>query len=916
MHVIGSKGFLALWALAVVAGLGCGSEEGGASPVPATLGETRQEVIEWTGSLQSARSDHTATLLPDGRVLVAGGETATSTLSSAQLYNPATGTWTATGSMNASRAQHRAVLLNDGRVLVMGGYTSSSSTPLATAEIYNPATGTWTLTGSLNQRRRYHGAVKLTNGKVLAVGGLYNLNDTYLASAEMYDPATGTWTFTSAGLGASRMNPTALLLLDGRVAVMGGQAYSGVTDVSTQVELFNPSTGTFSSGGVLSSRRHFAGFIVLPNGRVLAAGGNASPGTAEIYDPVSQTSQPTSPLVQGRFAFALTALDSTRILAVGGSSTSGDLASVEVFDTTTSTWSTLGALHTARSYHTATLLNGTPLRVLVAAGFSGGSGRLTSVEVIKDGPDDTAPVCTLLTPSAGATVRQSYTLSARASDSVGVTSVEFLLDGVLIGTATQPFPTSDPSYYSLTWSTTSAANGAHTVTARARDAAGFATSASANVTVDNDYTPPTVSLISPTTGASLTLTTTLTASAADNVGVARVEFYRGTTLLGSDAYAPYSLSWDTTLVANGAYTLTAKAFDTAGNVTESASVAVTVANESVPPTVALTAPTESSVLAGIVTVTADATDNVGVTQVTFYRGSTVIATDTTAPYSVTWDTRNVANGSYVLTAKAQDATRNATTSVAVNVTVSNDSTPPVTSVTAPAAGVLLSGSVTLTASASDNVAVARVEFYRDSTLLGSDDTAPYSVTWDTLGTANASYTLTSKAFDPTGNATISAGVSVTVSNAGAGGPLVNGGFEGSSSPWALFGQAAHFANAPLPHGGSGYVELGRINSATSSIEQLITVPASAPSLSFWMYITTTETTTSVQNDQLFVEVLSSSGTLLGTLATYSNLNRGTQYTLRSFSLSAYAGQLVRLRFRAVNNGTLATTFRLDDVAVQ
>ncbi len=335
-----------------------------------------------------------------------------------------------------------------------------------------------------------------------------------------------------------------------------------------------------------------------------------------------------------------------------------------------------------------------------------------------------------MSPTAGATVRQSYALYAYASDNVGVTSVEYLLDGVLLGTASQPFPTSGPTYYSLTWNSTSAANGAHTVTAQARDAAGFVTSASASVTLDNDYTPPTV---------------------------------------------------------------------------------------------ALTAPTEGSVLAGIVTVTADATDNVGVTQVTFYRGSTVLGTDTTAPYSVTWDT---------------------------------------------------------------------------------------------LGTANASYTLTSKAFDPTGNATTSAGVSVTVSNAGAGGPLVNGGFEGSSSPWALFGQAAWFANGTLPHGGNGYVELGRINSATSSIEQLITVPASAPSLSFWMYITTTETTTSVQNDQLFVEVLTSSGTLLGTLATYSNLNRGTQYSLRSFSLSAYAGQLVRLRFRTTMNGSLATTFRLDDVAVQ
>lgn len=542
MHVIKSKQFVALWLLTLVAlSAGCGSEQGGAQSGSAPIGEARQDVVEWTGSFVSGRWNHTATRLADGRVLVAGGETSTSSLSSAQIFNPATGTWSATGPMNSARARHRAVLLDDGRVLVMGG--NNGSTNLASAEIYDPATGTWTLTGSLYQRRRFHGAVKLNNGKVLVVGGLYNVNDTSLASAELYDPATGTWTFLSPGLSAARMDASAILLTDGRVAVLGGTAFSGATDVSTQVELFNPATNTFSPGGALITARYLAGVVLLSDGRILTAGGWSSPGSAEIYNPATQTSQAISPMAQGRVSFPLVALDSTRILVVGGSNNSGGaVASIEAYDTTTGTWSTFGALHTARGSHSATLLNGTPLRVLVAGG-AGGSGALTSAEIIKDGPDTTPPTCTMLFPSAGATLKQSYNLAASASDNVGVTSVQFSVDGAPIVTLTQPFSASDPTFYAYTWNTASVANGPHTVTATARDAAGYVTSTSVSVTVNNDLTPPTTSITAPMAGATLSGGVTVSASASDNVAVARVEFYQGTTLLGSDDTAPYGVTW-------------------------------------------------------------------------------------------------------------------------------------------------------------------------------------------------------------------------------------------------------------------------------------------------------------------------------------------------------------------------------------
>src|SRR2546430_4201647 len=126
---------------------------------------------EYTGSLKTARFHHTATLPPDGRVLVVGGEQGHPPLASAELYDPATGTWSATGSLNTARDSHTATLLPSGKVLVAGGRETDPGPSLASAELYDPATGTWSPTGSLNTARLYHTATLLPNGKVLVAGG-------------------------------------------------------------------------------------------------------------------------------------------------------------------------------------------------------------------------------------------------------------------------------------------------------------------------------------------------------------------------------------------------------------------------------------------------------------------------------------------------------------------------------------------------------------------------------------------------------------------------------------------------------------------------------------------------------------------------------------------------------------------------
>ena len=204
---------------------------------------------EYTGSLNIARIYHTATLLPSGEVLVAGGDAGYAT---AELYDRATGIWTFTGSLNTYRENNTATLLSDGRVLVAGSDYYQGS---PTAELYDRATGTWTYTGSLNTARRYHTATLLPNGEVLVAGGDNSDYPYFLASAELYDPATGTWTFTGS-LDTARSFHTATLLSDGRVLVAGGtQAAARARNSTTQPRELGPTPAVSILLGPTTRRR-------------------------------------------------------------------------------------------------------------------------------------------------------------------------------------------------------------------------------------------------------------------------------------------------------------------------------------------------------------------------------------------------------------------------------------------------------------------------------------------------------------------------------------------------------------------------------------------------------------------------------------------------------------------------------------
>jgi len=181
-------------------------------------------------------------LLPNGKVLVAGGYNDTylgSYLPSAELYDPVTGTWTPTGSMNIARECHTATLLSNGQVLVAGGYNDNY---LSSAELYDPATGTWTPTGSMTAARMLHTAALTPNGQVLVAGGCNSVSD-----AELYDPATGMWTPTGLMISV-RVSHTATVLTNGQVLAIGGYDY---TNLLSSAELYDPATGTWTNTGAM-----------------------------------------------------------------------------------------------------------------------------------------------------------------------------------------------------------------------------------------------------------------------------------------------------------------------------------------------------------------------------------------------------------------------------------------------------------------------------------------------------------------------------------------------------------------------------------------------------------------------------------------------------------------------------------------
>jgi N-acetylneuraminic acid mutarotase len=326
-----------------------------------------------TGSLNTPRSLHSATLLSNGEVLVAGGKSTTGTaLASAELYNPTTGKWTATGSMTTARYSHSATLLSNGEVLVAGGILSlNESTGLyvctATAELYNPSAGKWTVTGSLPETRCAHSAVLLETGSVLFVGGgQANSPDNV---AFLYNPSIGTWAATG-----STIDPT---LSSGAAVLQNGEALlvGAATNLTNSSELYL--NGHWALTGNMEFTHSLA--ATLANGNVLAYGGRLASYVAEFYNMPEGTWKTTGNFGVSPPAGTLTLLRSGEVLEAAGANEYGLTASSSLYNSASNTWSRGPNLVNARKFHTATLLsNG---QVLVAGGANNTTAALASSEI-------------------------------------------------------------------------------------------------------------------------------------------------------------------------------------------------------------------------------------------------------------------------------------------------------------------------------------------------------------------------------------------------------------------------------------------------------------------------------------------------------------------------------------------------------
>ena len=427
----------------------------------------------------------------------------------------------------------------------------------------------------------------------------------------------------------------------------------------------------------------------------------------------------------------------------------------------TYTWST----STATSLGTHTIL----VRASDAAGNTSDS---TVIINIVPPPDLTAPSAAITTPAANASIiiGTAVPIDVTATDDIGVTKVDFQVDA-----ATKNSDTTSP--YSYTWDSTGASIGTHTLGVIAYDAAGNTTlvPVSVNIVPVPDTTKPTVSVTSPASDSSIVTgaSSAIALSAADDTAVTKVELSIDGTLKTTLTTAPYAYTWDTTGTSLGTHSITAKAYDAAGNTQVSTAVSVTIVPppDTTKPTITITAPTAGANIAqgNNVTINAAASDDVGVTLLAFSIDGQPRSEMQSAPYTLVWDTIGSALGSHTITARATDAAGNYSDStVTINIVTPPDTSAPTVAVTAPVANanVITTTTIPLSATASDNVGVSKVEFYVDGTLKGTSTTSPYSYSWNTTGATVASHTVTAKAYDAAGNTTTTAGTPITITDPG------------------------------------------------------------------------------------------------------------------------------------------------------
>jgi hypothetical protein len=658
------------------------------------------QVGQWGPVMTWPLVDMTSVLLKDGRVLMWDGGPACIGWSSATVWDPATNTFTAVPVNNRNDTNDLfcsgQVTLADGRILAFGGHDCAG--PWLGSQytnIFDPVTMQWTVGPDMAYRRWYPTGTVLGDGRVLVVSGSDSTDTSYITTPEIYDPASNTWAqLTNASINISNY-PFIFQLPDGRVLAAGSDEGAQPTRV------LNVATQTWT---MVDSRVLDAGSAVMYRpGKIIKAGssypvttgpGDHNPAAATAY--VLDMTQPsplwqqTASLADARSNFNLTVLPDGNVFASGGSSTvwghdpSTAVYPTEMWSPAAQTWSTMASMGAPRLYHSTAIL--LPDGRILSGG--GGHNYVNSyaeyTEQLYSPPylfKGARPTIT----SSPATLAYGSGFFVGTPDGASIASVALIRNGsnthffdqeqryvplsftqTAGGLTVQAPPdanTAPPGYYMLFIVNS---NGVPSVAPFVRLPAAY-----------EDTTPPTAPTNLAATGGIGTATLTWTA-ATDNVGVTGYSVYRsatpnftptGANLVGQ---ATTTTFFDTGLTG-GTYYYRVTARDAAGNVGPSSNEApAVVTTDTTPPTVSITAPASGAVVSGTVTVSANATDDVGVAGVQFFLdGNPLGAEDTTFPYSVSWVTAQASNGPHTLTARARDTGGNTTTSAGVGVTVSN-----------------------------------------------------------------------------------------------------------------------------------------------------------------------------------------------------------------------------------------------------
>ena len=675
--------------------------------VAAYVGTKDTTIFDATTSVWSKKADMfrsrwypTATALPDGRVLAISGDNPTqgkpigrlydTSATIPEIYNPTTDTWTQlTGAARDVRLYPFMFVLPDGRVIDAGPFTQS--------QFLNLLTGTWT-PGPTSQIDG-HTAVQYRPGKIMKSGTAADPDFpdlTVTARTVVLDTnqLTPAWREV-APMAYPRSYHGLTMLPDGTVLAAGGSTHSdGVYQqwATKAAEIWNPDTETWSTmASEDRARLYHSTQLLLPDGRVLMAGGGAFPGSpainesnAEVFSPPylfkgprpTIAASPATATYGSSFAVDTpdaASIRSVSLIRLGAATHSIDQGQEFVPLTFTAGQSQLLVQAPANANIA------TPGVYMLFIVDDKGVPSVASFLRMPVGADTTPPTVSLTAPAAGASVSGTVAVSANAADAVGVTGVQFRLDGAVLGAEDTTAP------YSVSWNTTGVANGAHSLTAVARDAAGNSTtSAAVGVTVANAAAPalavaPATLNVSGVAGgadpAPATLAITNSGGGTLDWSVSDDAPWLSVSPASGSGAANLQVSTSLSGLAVGTYTgtITVTAPGAAGSPrTVAVTLTVAAAADTTPPTVSLTAPAAGASVSGTVAVSANAADAVGVTGVQFRLDGAVLgAEDTTAPYSVSWNTTGVANGAHSLTAVARDAAGNSTTSAAVGVTVAN-----------------------------------------------------------------------------------------------------------------------------------------------------------------------------------------------------------------------------------------------------